>query len=229
MRWKIVPVLALTWSGCSNAPIEDGAKFGPFTQVKTFFTSAFVAETSQGVVVVDAGFSRSAKPIEAHLEDRGLSLDDVTDVIITHGHSDHVRGLGAFGNARVWAHEAEVALVREESDDGIQVTDTVVDGDVIAVGDLEFEVLHVPGHTAGNLCLLADGVLLTGDTALSFKDGTVGPAPERYSDDPQQAMSELLSLRDRLAERSEDLTAVVFAHSEGMTDVTPFWEMTDGS
>ena len=129
----------------------------------------------------------------------------------------------------MWAHEAEVALVREESDDGIQVTDTVVDGDVIAVGELEFEVLHVPGHTAGNLCLLADGVLLTGDTALSFKDGTVGPAPERYSDDPQQAMSELLSLRDRLAERSEDLTAVVFAHSEGMTDVTPFWEMTDGS
>ena len=220
-------VAALVWlGGCSNAPIEDGATFGPFTQVKTFFTSVFVAETSEGVVLVDSGFSKGAKPIAAFLDDRGLGLSDVTDVIVTHGHSDHVRGLGAFPNARIWAHEAEVDLVADEAEDGIAVTNTVVDGDVIAVGELSLEVLHVPGHTPGNLCVLSEGVLMTGDTAMSFKDGTVGPAPERYSEDPEQATAELLALRDRLAERGDDLSAVVFAHSQGLTDLGPFWDMT---
>ena len=77
------PVLLLLAMGCSNAPIDDGARFGPFTQVKTFFTSSFVAETSDGVVLVDSGFSRNASPIAAHLEERGLGLEDVRHVVIT--------------------------------------------------------------------------------------------------------------------------------------------------
>jgi glyoxylase-like metal-dependent hydrolase (beta-lactamase superfamily II) len=41
------------------------------------------------------------------------------------------------------------------------------DGDVVDLGDRAFEVLHVPGHTAGSLALwdAAGGTLFTGDTA----------------------------------------------------------------
>jgi glyoxylase-like metal-dependent hydrolase (beta-lactamase superfamily II) len=41
------------------------------------------------------------------------------------------------------------------------------EGDVVDLGDRAFEVLHVPGHTAGSLALwdAADGTLFTGDTA----------------------------------------------------------------
>jgi len=41
------------------------------------------------------------------------------------------------------------------------------DGDVVDLGDRAFEVLHVPGHTAGSLALwdAAGGLLFTGDTA----------------------------------------------------------------
>lgn len=39
------------------------------------------------------------------------------------------------------------------------------DGDVIDLGDLQFEVLHLPGHTPGSICLLhrASGTLFSGD------------------------------------------------------------------
>lgn len=211
--------------GCKNAPVEDGATFGPFTQVKTFFTSAFVAETEEGVVVVDSGFHPEAKQVEAHLEERGLGLSDVAHVFVTHGHTDHVRGLDAFPKARIWAHEAEVERILEEGPDGASVTDTLVDGEVVELGGLSLEALHVPGHTEGNLVFLSDGVLLTGDTAMSFKDGTVGPAPERYAEDPEEAQAELMALRDRLEPRRDEISAIVFAHSEGLTDPTPFWEM----
>ncbi len=41
------------------------------------------------------------------------------------------------------------------------------DGDVVDLGDRSFEVLHVPGHTAGSIALwnASGGVLFTGDTA----------------------------------------------------------------
>ena len=218
-------LLILLTSGCRNAPIDDGAQFGPFTQVKTFFTSTFAAETSEGVVLVDAGFSVKAKEVEKHLEDRGLTLSDVRHVVVTHGHADHVRGLEAFPNARVWAHVDEVPLIDEELEGAVAVSDTFEDGDLLQIGDLELEVFHVPGHTAGNITLLAEGVLLTGDTAMSFKDGTVGPPPERYSLDPTEAADALMGLRDRLEPRKDDINAIVFAHSEGLRDLTPFWEM----
>jgi glyoxylase-like metal-dependent hydrolase (beta-lactamase superfamily II) len=46
-------------------------------------------------------------------------------------------------------------------------TRTLADGDVVDLGDRAFEVLHVPGHTAGSIALwdAAKGLLFTGDTA----------------------------------------------------------------
>ena len=95
-----------------------------------------------------------------------------------------------------------------------------------ALGDLAVEVFHVPGHTSGNVVFLAEGVLLTGDTAMSYKDGTVGPAPERYADDPSLAQTNLLALRDRLEARNEPVESVAFAHSRGLQDPSAFWAMT---
>jgi glyoxylase-like metal-dependent hydrolase (beta-lactamase superfamily II) len=65
------------------------------------------------------------------------------------------------------------ALPREDFDvDGwrtptTEPTKLLGEGDVVDLGDRAFEVLHVPGHTAGSLALwdAADGTLFTGDTA----------------------------------------------------------------
>mgnify|MGYP000243147131 CR=1 FL=1 len=50
---------------------------------------------------------------------------------------------------------------------------TVVEGDVIKVGTLRFEVIETPGHTAGGICLFEreDGVLFTGDTLFAGSCG----------------------------------------------------------
>ena len=50
---------------------------------------------------------------------------------------------------------------------------TVVnDGDVITVGDNKFSVIATPGHTAGSVSFLTDGVIFTGDTL--FAGGVFG-------------------------------------------------------
>ncbi len=45
------------------------------------------------------------------------------------------------------------------------------DGDRIEVGDLHFEVLHTPGHSAGGICLSGHGVVFSGDTLFNFGIG----------------------------------------------------------
>jgi glyoxylase-like metal-dependent hydrolase (beta-lactamase superfamily II) len=64
---------------------------------------------------------------------------------------------------------------------GAEPTGFVHEGDIVDLGDRSFEVLHVPGHTAGSICLweVATGILLTGDTLyvddrLGFDDPAAG-------------------------------------------------------
>ena len=87
----------------------------------------------------------------------------LTRVFITHGHFDHVMGLGQLLDAAdvpVYAHREEApALAVDPS-----TLKMVGDGDVVHVGSVPVTLLHTPGHTPGSQCLLVDGRLLSGDT-----------------------------------------------------------------
>lgn len=100
----------------------------------------------------------------------------VTGVLATHHHPDHVggsmMGLSIQGLAEllslvsvpVHAHEAEAPLIARVT--GLGPGDVVGHdaGDRVAVGAVEIEMVHTPGHTPGSLCFLVDGMLVAGDT-----------------------------------------------------------------
>jgi hydroxyacylglutathione hydrolase len=95
---------------------------------------------------------------------------EITHVLVTHPHTDHVAGLAEaraqLGNPPLVAHEATAA----ELDDEVAVT--LGDGDVLDAGGIGIEALYTPGHAAGHLAFLVDGTdLFTADVL--FK-GTVG-------------------------------------------------------
>jgi glyoxylase-like metal-dependent hydrolase (beta-lactamase superfamily II) len=122
---------------------------------------------------------------------RALDLRPVA-VLVTHGHADHAGGAGtlveALGGAiPVHVHPGDVDAVLHPGGEGLLarlVADVVApprscvvptaDGDVVMVGGLTVRAMHVPGHTAGSTCYLAEGgvrpLLLSGDTL--FAGGT---------------------------------------------------------
>ena len=197
---------------------------GTSVQVKDLFTSAFVVRTPAGhAIVFDLGFNGRGRKITAALAREGLDPRSVSHVFVTHAHRDHVAGAQAFPDAEVLALGIEAPAIERATDGRLEVTRALADGDVIEIDGLAVEVFAVPGHTAGSSAYLVDGVLILGDAAMLYRTGTVGPVAERYSDDPVQAERSLTELRERLRPRQEQLRAVLFAHSAGLSPVDAFF------
>ena len=212
-------MIGLLFAACNVTPIPADAPLGSLTQVRASFTSVVVgAAPNRPVIVFDAGLGGGARQLRNWLEDQSLTLDQVDTVFLTHHHSDHVGGLDVLEQASIVAHRDEVPLLANE---GVTVDQVVEDGSVVNVGGWSVEVFHVPGHTPGSAVYLVDGVLITGDVAIQERDGQVGPAPERFSDDPAEAESSLCSLISRLSPRAGEIEHVAYAHS-GPSDFAGF-------
>jgi hydroxyacylglutathione hydrolase len=114
----------------------------------------------QRALVVDPG---DAQPVRAYLERAGLQLDAI---LVTHHHADHTGGvaeLHAATGAPVWGPARE----RIPEPFG-----RLAQGDTVDVLGLRFEVLDVPGHTAGHIAYYTPAVdgrplLFCGDTLFS--------------------------------------------------------------
>lgn len=96
---------------------------------------------------------------------------NLTHIILTHAHFDHVGALGAVHEAHpaalfaVGEHEPlDSAYTFYSHPDLIipPIDVRLVDGSTLG----PFKVIHTPGHTKGSICLYSakDGLLLSGDT-----------------------------------------------------------------
>ena len=139
-------------------------------------------------VMVDAG--GPVAPLVQYLRRGQLQL---THVLLTHHHHDHVAELEAvldqYPGTPVLIHPLERELVPG-------ATGTMEPGQAIETGALRIEPLHTPGHTAGMLSLLFDGTdVFTGDTLFKGSVGGVrAPGSTTYADLKNSIMEKLLKL-----------------------------------
>jgi hydroxyacylglutathione hydrolase len=135
--------------------------------------------------LVDAG--GPVAPLIAKADELGV---DVTHVLLTHHHHDHVAELGEL--LERWP-AASVLAHREERVAG--TTGDLAPGEEIEIGGLTVRALHTPGHTAGMLSLLVDGNVFTGDTLFKGSVGGVRAAGSTgYADLKRSIMDVLLRL-----------------------------------
>jgi glyoxylase-like metal-dependent hydrolase (beta-lactamase superfamily II) len=145
--------------------------------------NAFMA-ADRGVCLVDAGVAGSVAPILAMVGDEGRDPSEVSMLVLTHSHPDHIGGARSIRGATeclVAAHPAERAWIedpdlqaRERPIPGfralvegpVRIDRLLEDGDRVGIGgDRSLAVIHTPGHSPGSLSLLLEdeGVLITGD------------------------------------------------------------------
>jgi hydroxyacylglutathione hydrolase len=155
---------------------RDFAVDDPVAQQMVNFVYAIGDRATGECVVVDPAYA-VAELLDAVAGD-GMTL---TGVLATHYHPDHVGG-SMMGhtiegvievlervNCPVHVQRDEVPWVARTT--GISEYEFAAHepGDRVAVGAVEIELVHTPGHTPGSQCFLVDGRLVSGDTL--FLDG----------------------------------------------------------
>ena len=95
-------------------------------------------------IVVDPGRDRVAEYLGIARK-KGLRI---THVLETHTHADHISG------NRDLVAATQAAIVMHGSASVVFDHESVRDGDVLRVGNVELKVLHTPGHTPDSMSLL---------------------------------------------------------------------------
>lgn len=94
-------------------------------------------------------------------------------IVNTHGHIDHIKANADF-QLPVFVHEYDRDMIADVGKNASTVIlgtfkpvvpgRILKDGDLLTLDELQFKVVHTPGHTRGCICLLGEGVLFSGDT-----------------------------------------------------------------
>lgn len=132
-------------------------------------------ETSKETMVIDPG----GEPEKIIAMLNALGIDTLKYIYLTHCHGDHFGAILELkkqkgGKVLIHRDDAEglyhpaISLTYYIGMDDIELEadSRIDDGDKIHLGNLEFKVIHTPGHTKGGTCLYCkeQELLFSGDT-----------------------------------------------------------------
>lgn len=155
-------------------PVVDTYPLGPYQ------ANCYVVRTDRGTAdaaVVDPG----AEPSQLRLELANTGAK-VAGILVTHTDVDHIGGVAELADgtgAEVWAPAGEVEAMRAGiTRGGMRVpphdpAHVVGGGDTVEVAGMTFEVVDVPGHSAGHIAFHTDGCLFSGDLLFAGSVGRV--------------------------------------------------------
>ncbi|WP_063041626.1 MBL fold metallo-hydrolase [Nocardia pseudovaccinii] len=181
-----------------------------------------------GVGTIDNGKYRGGQFLES-LKLQGVEPTDVTDVVLTHLHFDHVgwatkKGMTVFENATYRVHQADWEHFVESPDaepGAVRKLAPLSDRLELFGGDTTLapgiDVRHAPGHTPGSTVLIVsmgrERAALVGDLAHAPMEFTESNWQFAFDFDPEQATA---TRAEFVAEFADTGTAVLAAHFPGL-------------
>jgi glyoxylase-like metal-dependent hydrolase (beta-lactamase superfamily II) len=183
-------------------------------------SNAYLVADDAGLALVDTGLPGSGKKILALIDALGRRPEEITRIILTHQHPDHIGGaadLVATSGAEVWAHPLDTPAIeatgKRDAPKGplgllfsviiiprlqaVKVTHPLSDGETLPVLTSEggLRVVATPGHTLGHVSLyLASRKLLLAGDVLRHSGEKIVPSPAMFNRDQAQALRSFADL-----------------------------------
>lgn len=153
-------------------------------------------EDTGNAILIDPG--AQIEVFDRYIQEEKLKL---TDILLTHGHIDHLAGAGYYRkqyDVPIWLHKQEADVLTytlEQYADilGAEAKSIVperwfCEGD--SISSLSLSVLETPGHTKGSVVFRLGNALFTGDTLFC---GSIGRM-DLYTGDARQMRDSLQKL-----------------------------------
>ena len=108
-----------------------------------------------------------------------LGIEELKYIFVTHCHADHIGGINELKKAKkgkilisrddaegLYNDQISLAYYIKIENPELEADSRIDDNDLIHLGNLEFRVIHTPGHTAGSTSLYCEKekCLFSGDT-----------------------------------------------------------------
>ena len=169
--------------------------------VKTGTVNFFIYTGKDGIICIDAGFSRNL--IIRELKCLGIDPKSITHLFLTHSDFDHANGLAVFEKAEIYLSSAEEQLITGQEARMLGFIHNpkikrqyhlLKDSDVVTVGSIKIKAISTPGHTIGSMSyLINESILFVGDT-FKLVDDNVYPKRRMFNMDSQQQQESIRKL-----------------------------------
>jgi len=161
--------------------------------------TVFLIETSDRKILVDAGcdtmpgfdLTWHKSPPLALKEQTGVSADEITDVILTHAHHDHIEALRHFKNAAVWLQVLEYEQGKKHIPTGMK-WNLFEEECTVAEG---VRAVCWGGHCPGSCAVEVGNTVITGDECYSA-ECIERQIPTGISKNPEQSETFIQYYRD---------------------------------
>jgi len=161
----------------------DGVYAYPWTNMMENNCNTYVLE-GDGLILVDPGLKRYVPAILEAMKKDGLNPEDITLVLNTHSHPDHIDGNAHFdrNTVKLTMHEEAEKFLGQVGRQffsmfGLEAPDRKADffvkeGDV-ELNKIPLKIFHSPGHSPGSICIYWPDkkMLISGDVAFN---GSIG-------------------------------------------------------
>lgn len=140
-----------------------------------------------------------------------LGMDNLKYIYLTHCHGDHFGGILELkekkgGKVLIHRDDAEglynigisLTYYIGMEDITLEADSRVDEGDLIHIGNIEFKVIHTPGHTKGGTCLYCEKekLLFSGDTLFRGTWGRTDLPTSNFADIINSITNKLAILPD---------------------------------
>ena len=186
-------------------------------------SNAYLVEGDDGLTLIDAGFHGKEEAVFGAIRGLGRSIDQLKHLILTHGHPDHIGSAAAIvrtTGARTYLHALDIPIAQSggpfrplkpapnllapvlcklffrpnERVEPVTIDQTLTDGELLLVAG-GIEVIHTPGHCAGQVALLwRPGRMLFAGDAASTVMGLGDPLGFESLEDGRASQRKLASL-----------------------------------
>lgn len=204
------------------AKIIDGIYFiqGQDEFIPDSHTYVIGEPSSMDLSLIDVGLAGKGKyKIQSILRD-GIELNAIKRIIMTHTHFDHIGCISEILNeiphAELWIHSKEAELLEKGDDRAIYGMEMFKDmcqmqyglapdafklkvhkklegGEKFLLGNMEWEIIHIPGHSSGGIALYnkEKKALIPGDVV--YADYAIGRF-DLFGADARELKNSLLKL-----------------------------------